>query len=111
MNFLIAAGEPVVDKEVGVSISPSELTVSTSNGSYTSPTLRVNVVNTTGEVSYFWGADIPIVESTNDTAKIKVSGYNVIISAVVFCDVTDDNGTYRASINADITFGKGGYIQ
>ena len=104
-----AMGSSVVTPaEYSVFISPSILSVTSSNGGATSPFANSNIIGGVGPYTYLWVSDNPNVFVNTDTAentKFVAGGFDNEVSATITLTVTDDgNASAETESTMTVTF-------
>lgn len=116
-KILIAnSAAPVTPEPLSGYITPPTLTKFTTNGAYTSPTIEAFPTGGTGPYTYEWSkvsGALSLTSTTDKTTKINCSGYNVEVTGIINCVITDATlATKTLTLYVSITFGSsGGFLQ
>lgn len=112
MNLLMASNIDVAG-DLSASISPPKVSVTTSNGAYTSPYYTVSYFNAVGSVDISWevsgdiGPASIVGDANGERIRVSAFGNNNTAFIVVKCSVKDDNGEATAGASLNINFGNG----
>jgi hypothetical protein len=108
INFkLAAAGDSVPPAPYSVFITPSFLTVKSSNGASTSPNATASTISGQAPFTYQWTSSNPEVTINSPTSRnttFSASGFNREVESEVSVVVTDDNSAIASNTFSVVFF-------
>lgn len=89
-------------------ITPSPIGTQTTNGSWTSPQIKMNASGGVAPYVYEWTATngFSLSAPTSQKTATSTSGFDTIKDSLVTCKVTDDNlDTIEVTVDVAVVFG------